>query len=87
MELLSYSSMSADEEKLIHSFLDDITVVELNISIRQVAIAFRKKYGLKLPDAIVGATAMTLGLPLLTNDLKLARLEEVEVIDCPLRTG
>jgi predicted nucleic acid-binding protein len=35
------------------------------------AIALRKQHRLKLPDAIISATALSLNALLLTNDLKL----------------
>ncbi|MBW4580962.1 MAG: PIN domain-containing protein [Tildeniella nuda ZEHNDER 1965/U140] len=43
-------------------------------SIKGVAIALRKQHRLKLPDAIIAATAQSLKALLLTSDLKLASL-------------
>ncbi|NER19476.1 MAG: type II toxin-antitoxin system VapC family toxin [Symploca sp. SIO1C2] len=77
MELLSYPSMSESEELIVRDFLDKITVVGLNNKIKELAIAFRKNYKLKLPDAIVAATAKSLNANLLTNDLKLTRITEI----------
>jgi len=37
-----------------------------------------------LPDAIIAATAISLGAILLTNDIKLARLNNVEIQSIPL---
>ncbi|MDR4464178.1 MAG: PIN domain-containing protein [Nitrospira sp.] len=37
----------------------------------------RKRYGLKLPDAIVAATALALDATLLTNDERLLALNDV----------
>ena len=44
----------------------------IDTSVEQVAIALRRRAGLKLPDAIVAATALTHGWQLLTLDEKLA---------------
>lgn len=77
MELLSYPSMSEGEEIIVRDFLDKITVVGLDDNIKELAIAFRKNYKLKLPDAIVAATAKSLNANLLTNDMKLRSLTEI----------
>ncbi len=77
MELLSYPSMSEDEEFQVRDFLTKITVVGLENNTKELAIAFRKNYKLKLPDAIIAATAKILNATLLTNDLKLTNLAEI----------
>jgi hypothetical protein len=77
MELLSYPNMSESEELIVRDFLDKITVVGLDNNIKELAIAFRKNYKLKLPDAIVAATAKSLNANLLTNDLKLRKMTEI----------
>lgn len=77
MELLSYPSMSESEEIIVRDFLTKITVVGLDNNIKELAIAFRKNYRLKLPDAIVAATAKSVNANLLTNDLKLRSLTEI----------
>ena len=61
----------------MREFLDEITVVGLDNNIKELAIALRKNYKLKLPDAIVAATAKSLNANLLTNDLKLRKLTEI----------
>jgi predicted nucleic acid-binding protein len=78
IELLSYPSIQADEMKTIQNFLDDVTVVELKKSIKTETIFLRKKYNLKVPDAIIAATALKLDSPLLTNDKKLLSVSEIE---------
>lgn len=77
MELLSYPNMSQDEELQVRDFLTKITVVEIENNIKKLAIAFRRNYRLKLPDAIVAATAKSLNATLLTNDRKLTNLTEI----------
>ncbi len=71
MELLSYPLLKPDEETAIHDFLSDVTLVDLNPDIKQSAIALRRQYRLKLPDAVVAATAQHLKAELFTNDLKM----------------
>ena len=78
IELLSYSSIEADEINAIQNFVSDVTVVELKNLLKIETIALRKKYNLKVPDAIVAATALKLDCPLLTNDKKLLSISEIE---------
>jgi predicted nucleic acid-binding protein len=74
MELLSYPTLSSDEEKRIISFLNKITVVGIEKNIKNLTISLRKQYKLKLADAIIVATAQSLSATLLTNDIKLTNL-------------
>lgn len=77
IELLSYPSLSSDEEVQIRDFLAKIIVVELESSIKDLAITFRKQYRLRLPDAIIAATAQVLNAILFTNDVRLVNLAEI----------
>jgi predicted nucleic acid-binding protein len=77
IELLSYPSLSSDEEVQIRDFLAKLTVVELESNIKDLAITFRKQYKLRLPDAIIAATAQVLNATLFTNDVKLTNLTEI----------
>ena len=50
IELLSYPSLTEDEEQKIQTFLEDIVLIELSRDIRSATIDLRRKTGLKLPD-------------------------------------
>ena len=80
IELLSYPSLSSDQEVLIRDFLTHVTVMGLDSNIKDLAIALRKTYRLKLPDAVVAATAKFLNAMLLTNDIKLTNLTEINTL-------
>ena len=73
MELLSYPLLDASAQTKIEGFLAEVTVVGLGDEVKNLAIRLRREHQLKLPDAIVAATALSLGAPLLTNDIKLLR--------------
>nr|WP_275974289.1 type II toxin-antitoxin system VapC family toxin [Argonema galeatum] len=77
IELLYYPSISVDEETQIRNFLTKITVVAIEANIKELTIGLRKKYRLRLPDAIIAATAQSLNATLLTNDVTLAKLTEI----------
>lgn len=71
MELLSYPNLEATEERIIQNLLANLLVLKLDERVEQEAIAFRRTYHVKLPDAIIAATARVYGLRLLTLDRQL----------------
>lgn len=71
MELLSYPALRPEDESEIRDFLSDVTIIDLNREIKTAAIALRRQYRLKLPDALIAATALHLQAELYTNDLKM----------------
>jgi predicted nucleic acid-binding protein len=75
MELLSFERLTAESEKLVRDFLANLTVASLDDKIEHAAIALRRATRLKLPDAIVAATAWAGGLVLLTSDQQMLNME------------
>ncbi len=81
MELLSFPGMAKNDLPRIQAFLDAWPVESLHDLVEEEAIRLRVRYKLKLPDSIIAATASHLGLPLVTADKSMARVEdEIEVI-------
>lgn len=74
MELLAWPSLTSDEEKKVRQFLGHVVICELTPSVRARAVELRRKQHLKLPDAMVCATAMEFGVELWTNDTALAKV-------------
>ena len=71
IEMLSYWALSSAEESKIRRFLSAVTVILLDEIIEREAIAFRRRTRMKLPDAVIAATARVHGLQLLTLDERL----------------
>lgn len=86
LELLAYPGLVSSEEQRVRAFLADIAVTELTPAIKSHAVDLRKRYSLKLPDAIVAATALALDATLLTNDQRLLALKEVPARMLPIKT-
>lgn len=61
---------SSKEENAIRSFLATFEITELSAAIAQEAIMIRKQLRLKVPDAIVYATARTQGCMLVSRNTK-----------------
>ena len=74
MELLAWPSLTAVEEQKVRAFLGRLEVCELTAAIRAHAVTLRRDQRLKLPDAVVCATAMQFGVELWTNDQALTKV-------------
>lgn len=68
IELLSFPRLSAEEEQKIRGLLLLLDRLHLTDIVRDEAIKLRRKNRLKLPDAIIAASALSHGAILLTND-------------------
>jgi predicted nucleic acid-binding protein len=79
IELLSYPLLNKDEETEIIAFLNDVTALDLTKDVKKSAIYFRRHYRLKLPDALIVASAHCLKATLFTNDIKLLNIAELQV--------
>ena len=71
IELLSWPQMQADQEGVWRRILGTLYRVEIDSQVRESAILLRRERKLKLPDALIVASAMTLDAILLTNDKQL----------------
>jgi predicted nucleic acid-binding protein len=70
MELLSYRALNEKDELIIKEFISDCTIFSLEESIIRQTILLRKAPRIKLPDAIIAATAIVHDSQLLTHNLK-----------------
>ncbi len=85
MELLSWPLLSSGDEARIRDFLAAVKILGLESNVRDRAVEVRKRYGLKLPDAIIAATALVSDADLVTNDRKMARVPGLRVYSLLLR--
>jgi predicted nucleic acid-binding protein len=68
MELLGYPGITEDEDALIRQRLAQFTYLAITTSVEDKAIELRCSHRVKLPDALIAATALCHGLELLTMD-------------------
>ena len=71
MELLGFPGITADEDALIRQRLAQFTYLAISTGIEDAAIALRRSPRVKIPDALIAATALCHGLKLLTMDVGL----------------
>ena len=77
LELLAYSDITAEEEAGIQAFLGDVQIAGLTKSVKTNAIDLRRRFRLRLPDAIIAATAISRDAVLLTNDQKIISVDTI----------
>lgn len=80
IELLSFKGLSLQEENLIRSSLESLIEISLDTPIAEKTIQLRRQYNLKMPDAIILASAWESEAVLITNDKQLSKIEQVQVI-------
>jgi len=80
LELFSYPALTKEEEKSLAFFLSKVTILDINRHIKLKTILLRKKYKLKLPDAIICATAASNNLTLISNDKQLKKITSLPVV-------
>jgi predicted nucleic acid-binding protein len=68
IELLGFPEISRDEESLIRQKLERLTYLPLSRAVEDVAVSLRQTRKIKLPDAVIAATALCAGIELLTLD-------------------
>ena len=69
MEVMA-GAESEEDEKSCHAFLSSFDVHPLSVEAAQEAVRIRKEFRMKLPDAIVWATARVAGCLLVTRNTK-----------------
>ena len=71
IEVLAKADMSEHEEAEARALLDSFKLAEIDNSICEIAIQIRRSKELRLPDAIIAASAIALNATVLSDDLHL----------------
>lgn len=87
LELFGHKDITAEEITWIELFLEECSIMEINQGIKDITINLRQKYSLKLPDAIVAATAIFLGISLISADKHFDKISELSLILYQLPDG
>ena len=74
IELLSYPELTATDENTIRAMLGQMMCLPLSQTVEEYTIMVRRSRKVKLPDALILATAKVHGLTLLTLDQRLETL-------------
>ena len=83
LEFLSFSDLSSGDRKLFEKFVSRVDVVNLSVNNHrylELAISIRKETKLKLPDALIAASAIHNKATLITKDSQLSGIAGLKVI-------
>ena len=80
LELLGFKGISQPEQVYIELFLGECIILDINQGIKNIAIGLRRRYALKLPDTLVAATAIFLGIPLFSADKHFSQITELTFV-------
>lgn len=80
IELLGNKGITDLQLKYRTKIIENCTIVGLSEYIKRLTIQLKQNYTLKIPDAIIAATAIYLNLPLLTADKDFKKIKELDLI-------
>jgi len=80
LELIGFKNMTVKEEKQIEALLSECLMISMNNLIKEKYVEVRRKYHLKLADAIIAATAIASGIPLITADKRFNTVKELQIV-------
>lgn len=69
IEALGYTGISAEEGEAIREFLVEVVSYALDDDVVEAAVRLRQQKRMKLGDAIIAATAVEYGVPLVTRNV------------------
>lgn len=82
MELLAWRNATAQQISILKEFIDSTIIHNLEESVILGGIELRKNYRIKLPDAIIAATALVYDLTLVTRNIDdFKNLEGIDLIN------
>jgi predicted nucleic acid-binding protein len=70
IELLCWKVTTERDAEVLKNFIDSILIIELEQPIKLKTADIRKEHKMKLPDAIIAATATGYNLTLITRNIK-----------------
>lgn len=80
IEALSWINADKEKEAIVKSFINDCNILPLSHEVVEQCIKIRRSRKIKIPDAILAATAIVYDLSLLTNDRDFNNILNLRVI-------
>lgn len=81
LEFLSFKNLSENDRDLLFNFLNETEIINLvsdNLQLIQGINSIRSEYNLKLPDAIIAASANLHNAVLVTSDLHFKKITQLQ---------
>jgi len=70
IELLCWKTERKKDLEIVHDFVNDVLIIELEHTVKLKTVDIRRKHRIKLPDAIIAASAIVYKLDLITRNTK-----------------
>jgi len=80
LELYGKKLLTTTDKREIDSLLSSCFIIDLLPEVKKLVKGLQQSSTLKLPDAIIAATALYLNLPLLTADRTFKKVKELELV-------
>jgi predicted nucleic acid-binding protein len=80
MELLGKFQISERERSVISRMLSRCVIIDISYYIKQLAIIIGQNTHVKLPDALIAATALQQNLTLVTADKGFSRIADLDLL-------
>ena len=80
IELLGAFNLNKTQIEQFKNLLNDCFICEMNEKIKQKCISLRRQHKIKIPDAIIAATSLIYGIPLITSDQDFQKITELNLI-------
>ncbi|MEO6000529.1 MAG: type II toxin-antitoxin system VapC family toxin [Chitinophagaceae bacterium] len=82
IELLCWKTATDNDLKVLSNFINASIIIELEKSIKQKTAEIRKVYNIKLPDAIIAATALIYNLSSISRNVSdFSRINGIKIIN------
>jgi predicted nucleic acid-binding protein len=82
LELFGKPNLSVHDNNVIETLLEECFVIDINQEIKHIYREIKQKHIIKLPDAIIAATAIYLDMPLLTFDKGFKNISNLKLMMC-----
>jgi predicted nucleic acid-binding protein len=83
LEFLSFSNITNKDQALLKQFVNEAQIIDLSVhdeELQNIIVSIRIAYKLKLPDAIIAASAINNNATLITNDKDFSRIPSLHII-------
>ena len=85
MELLSFPGLHSSQIDWLNRFIDELEVIPIDNDVKRLAIELRRMRRLKLPDAIIAASALSRNAVLFSNDQAILTIPQLNTRRLALR--
>jgi hypothetical protein len=80
IEILSFKNNKTEDIIYLKSLIKDCYSIGIEDEIKNETIDLKRKFNIKLPDAIIAATSIVYNIPLVTSDQDFKKIKKLDLI-------